>query len=57
MPKVKGRGKVIRTRTIVPKKGRYIRCDVYEKAGPRGGKAVCGPVKKTKSHRGKGLRP
>jgi len=49
MPKKKGRGKVLRTRTVTVPGGKYMMCDVYEKEGPRGGKTVCGPVKKKKS--------
>lgn len=48
MPKQKGRGKVLRTRTVTMPGGRYKRCDVYEKEGPRGGKVVCGPGRKKK---------
>jgi len=48
MPRKKGRGKVLRTRTVSLPGGKYMHCDVYEKAGPRGGRTVCGPVKKKK---------
>ncbi len=47
MPKVKGRGKTLRTRTIHPQ-GRpdvYLHVDVKEKKGPRGGKTVAGPAR------------
>jgi hypothetical protein len=47
MPKKSGRGKVLKTRTKkVP--GGYIVCDVYEKAGPQGGKTVCSKPRKRK---------
>ena len=49
MPKQSGRGKVLRTRTVKVSRKKYMRCDVYEEAGPRGGKTVCGPVKTVKS--------
>ena len=50
MPKkeVRKRGGSIRTRTIKPTKDTYMRCDVVRKKGPRGGRTVCGPVKKVK---------
>ncbi len=48
MPRMKGRGKVVRTRTKSLPKGKYMRCDVYEKPGPQGGKTVCGAAKKKK---------
>lgn len=41
MPKVKGRGKIVRTRAKKINKRKYMVCDVYEKAGPQGGKTVC----------------
>lgn len=41
MPKVKGRGRVIRTRAKKVSKNKYMVCDVYTKEGPRGGKTVC----------------
>ena len=41
MPKVKGRGKILRTRTKKVSKNKYLVCDVYKKAGPKGGKTVC----------------
>jgi len=46
MPKVRGRGKTLRTRTIHPP-GRpdvYLHVDVKEKKGPRGGKTIAGKV-------------
>jgi len=46
--KVKGRGRVKRIRTIVPKKGRYIHVRVMSKKGPRGGTTLAGGVQKTK---------
>jgi len=46
--KVKGRGKVTKIRTIVPKKGRYIHVRVMSKKGPRGGKTLASGVQKTK---------
>ena len=45
---VKGRGKVLRTRTKTLPGGKYQHCEVVEKAGPRGGHTVCGPVKTKK---------
>lgn len=48
MPRVKGRGKILRTRTRKIGKNKYQRCDIYEKEGPRGGKTVCGSVKTKK---------
>jgi hypothetical protein len=44
MPKVHGRGRVLRTRTINPKPGKYIHVDIMSKEGPRGGRTVAGPV-------------
>ena len=42
MPKVSGRGKVLRTRNVsLPGGQEYLVCDVYAKAGPQGGKTVC----------------
>ena len=46
--KVAKRGGSVRTRTIKPTKDTYMRCEVGKKTGPRGGKTVCGPVKRTK---------
>ena len=48
MPKQKGRGKVQRTRTVSVGKNKYMRCDVYAKAGPSGGHTVCGKVRTKK---------
>lgn len=48
MPKVKGRGKVLKTRTVKIGPNQYMKCDVYEKPGPRGGHTVCGKVKTKK---------
>ena len=49
MPKQTGRGRLLRTRTVkLPGGQEYMHCDVYEKAGPQGGKTVCGPVRKKK---------
>ena len=47
--KVKGRGRVLRIRTIKPKKGRYIHIRVVSKRGPRGGTTIAGGVQKTKA--------
>ena len=42
MPKQRGRGKVVKTRTkALPGGASYLVCDVYERAGPQGGKTVC----------------
>lgn len=49
MPKVKGRGKVIKTRMKSLPGNKYLVCDVYEKAGPKGGKTIC--HKKTKKRK------
>lgn len=52
MPVPKGRGKVLKTRTVtVPGSGgrEYMRCEVMSKPGPRGGKTVCGPKRRKKS--------
>lgn len=52
MPKSahRGRGKVLRTRTVKvkgrPKK--YMRVDVMSKKGPRGGRTIAGPVRTKK---------
>jgi hypothetical protein len=48
MPKKKNRGKLVKTRTKSLPGGEYMRCDVYKKAGPQGGKTVCGHVRKKK---------
>jgi len=44
MPKVKGRGKKLRTRTIQLAGGKYMHVDIYSKPGPRGGHTVGGKV-------------
>ena len=51
MPKaeVKRRGGSIRTRTVRLPGGKYMHCDVVRKKGPRGGRTVCGKVKKKKT--------
>jgi len=42
MPKLKGRGKVVKTRTkSLPGGKEYLVCDVYEKPGPQGGRTSC----------------
>jgi hypothetical protein len=46
--KVKGRGRVTKIRTIVPKPGRYIHVRVMSKKGPRGGTTLASGVQKTK---------
>ena len=54
MPVPKGRGKVLRTRTVkVPGSGgrEYMHCEVMSKPGPQGGRTVCGPVKTRKGKR------
>lgn len=54
MPIPKNRGKVLKTRTVsVPGTGgqEYMHCEVMAKAGPRGGKTVCGSPKKRKGRR------
>lgn len=48
MPKVSGRGKKLRTRTIKLPGGKYKHVDIYEKAGPQGGHTVSGPTRKVK---------
>ena len=49
MPVPKGRGKVMRYFTKTLSGGReYMHCEVMSKAGPQGGKTVCGPVRKKK---------
>lgn len=50
MPKaeVKKRGDAIRTRTVKVGKNQYMTCEVVRKKGPRGGRTVCGPVKRKK---------
>ena len=49
--KVKGRGKVVRIRTIKPKPGKYIHVRVMSKAGPRGGRTIAGGVQTKKKKR------
>lgn len=49
--KVKSRGGAVKTRTISLPGGKYKRCDVVRKPGPRGGRTVCGPTKKAKGKR------
>ena len=51
MPVPKNRGKVLRTRTKKLPGGKYQHCEVMEKAGPRGGRTVCGPVRTKKGKR------
>ncbi len=46
--KVKARGGAVRTRTVSLPGGKYMRCDVTRKPGPRGGRTVCGKPKKAK---------
>lgn len=48
MPKQKGRGKVIRHVTLSLPGNKFVRCDVYSKAGPKGGHLVCGTAKTKK---------
>jgi len=45
----KGRGKVLKTRTVKVSPKKYIHVDVVTKAGPRGGHTVAGPVHTKKS--------
>jgi hypothetical protein len=53
MPKKKGRGRIIKTRAKrLPGGNSYLVCDVYEKAGPKGGKTVCHKKKKKKKRKG-----
>ena len=47
--KVRARGGSVRTRTVKVGKDRYMHCEVTKKAGPRGGRTVCGRVKTKKS--------
>ena len=49
MPIPKGRGKVLRTRTVKAGKDKYMHCEVMSKAGPQGGRTVCGKPKKRKN--------
>ncbi len=46
--KVKARGGSLGTRTIKLPGNKYKRCEVTRKAGPRGGRTVCGPTKTKK---------
>ena len=41
MPKVSGRGKVVKHRKKKLPGGGRLHCEVYQKPGPRGGKTVC----------------
>lgn len=45
---IKKRGGKTKIRTVKVKKGKYMKCAVTKKAGPKGGKTVCGPVRTTK---------
>ena len=45
---VRKRGSTGKVRTVSVGKGKYMHCEVVKKAGPRGGKTVCGPVRKKK---------
>jgi hypothetical protein len=45
MPKVEGRGKVKRYRTLSLPGGKYKKCEIYGKVGKRGGHTVCGKTK------------
>ena len=47
--KVRARGGSVRTRTVTVGKNKYMRCEVTKKAGPRGGRTVCGKVKTKKT--------
>jgi len=49
MKQKRGRGKVLRTRTVRAGKDKYMRCDVMENPGPSGGKTVCSKPKKRKT--------
>ncbi len=48
MPLKKNRGKILRYRTVTLPGGGHMRCEIYEREGPRGGKTVCGPTRKKK---------
>jgi len=50
--KVKGRGEVLRIRTVKPKPKKYIHVRVMSKPGPRGGTTLAGGVQ-TKKKKGK----
>lgn len=45
----RGRGKVLKTRTVQAGKGKYMHCDVMENPGPSGGRTVCSKPKKRKT--------
>ncbi len=45
----RGRGRVLRYRTIVPKKGTYIRVAIVARPGRRGGRTIAGRVRHTRS--------
>ena len=45
----RGRGKVLRTRTVKAGKDKYMTCDVMATDGPRGGRTVCSKPKKRKT--------
>ena len=47
--KVRARGGSVRTRTVKVGKDKYMKCDVTKKAGPRGGRTVCGKVRTRQS--------
>jgi len=49
--KVKGRGRVVKIRTMKPKKGKYIHVRVMSKKGPRGGRTLAGGVQTKKGKR------
>jgi hypothetical protein len=49
MPIPKGRGKLVRVRTIKLPGNKYAHLDVMSKAGKRGGHTVMGPVKRKKA--------
>lgn len=49
--KYKGRGRILRTRTIKPTKGTYIHVRVMSKPGKRGGRTLAGKVHHIKRRR------
>ena len=51
MPVPKGRGRVVRYRTVKLPGREYMRCEVMEEPGPKGGRTVCGPPRKRKHTR------
>ena len=51
--KVKGRGRVTKIRTVVPKEGKYIHVRVMSKKGPRGGRTIASGVQTVKKKGGK----